>query len=271
MAAVRPVGELLESESDFRGGSALQRGPLPAHSQSPTTLADTQWPLKRYGRFLPPGAGPTTWEVFESDSEKGLLSLMIVPSGHFLISRGGTTLLEGFSLIEAHKWWKAVRRADCVLFGSKVKNESRMFRVQFSGDSREQALERCTNCVQKLLQYIDVQNPDGQNLNQTLQLSQPTNIGYSGSLEPVGDHQGGHGMEEGQTSAESTLPEGRLSIKQLAKSMLGSTSPKLSLAYQQSNLPTEELGPFLRLCLLDQSFPAFVEQVEQELKKLINE
>ncbi|XP_048376723.2 meiotic recombination protein REC114 isoform X2 [Stegostoma tigrinum] len=244
MAAVRPVGELLESESDFRGGSALQRGPLPAHSQSPTTLADTQWPLKRYGRFLPPGAGPTTWEVFESDSEKGLLSLMIVPSGHFLISRGGTTLLEGFSLIEAHKWWKAVRRADCVLFGSKVKNESRMFRVQFSGDSREQALERCTNCVQKLLQYIDVQNPDGQNLNQTLQLSQPTNIGYSGSLEPVGDHQG---------------------------SMLGSTSPKLSLAYQQSNLPTEELGPFLRLCLLDQSFPAFVEQVEQELKKLINE
>ncbi|XP_048376724.2 meiotic recombination protein REC114 isoform X3 [Stegostoma tigrinum] len=243
MAAVRPVGELLESESDFRGGSALQRGPLPAHSQSPTTLADTQWPLKRYGRFLPPGAGPTTWEVFESDSEKGLLSLMIVPSGHFLISRGGTTLL----------------------------NESRMFRVQFSGDSREQALERCTNCVQKLLQYIDVQNPDGQNLNQTLQLSQPTNIGYSGSLEPVGDHQGGHGMEEGQTSAESTLPEGRLSIKQLAKSMLGSTSPKLSLAYQQSNLPTEELGPFLRLCLLDQSFPAFVEQVEQELKKLINE
>ncbi|XP_048473137.1 meiotic recombination protein REC114 isoform X2 [Rhincodon typus] len=240
MAAVRPKGELLEPESDLRGGYALQRGPLPAHSQPQAALAGTQWPLKRYGRFLPPGGGPTTWE-------------------------------EGFSLIEAHKWWKAVRRADCVLFGSKVKNESRMFRVQFSGDSREQALERCTNCVQKLLQYINVQNPDGQNLNQALQLSQPTNIGYSGSLEPEGGHQEGHGTEEGQTSAESTLPEGRISIKQLAKSVLGATSPKLPLAYQQSTLPTEELGPFLRLCLLDQSFPVFVEQVEQELKKLINE
>lgn len=52
--------------------------------------------------------------------------------------------------------------------------------------------------------------------------------------------------------------------------MLGDKS-NLPLAYQQSTLNTEELGPFLRLCLMDQSFPAFVEQVEQELKKLIEE
>lgn len=52
--------------------------------------------------------------------------------------------------------------------------------------------------------------------------------------------------------------------------MLGDKS-NLPLAYQQSALNTEELGPFLRLCLMDQSFPAFVEQVEQELKKLIEE
>ncbi|XP_043536139.1 meiotic recombination protein REC114 [Chiloscyllium plagiosum] len=270
MAAARPAGLLLESECGRGGGPGLEREQPPAHSQPQADLPHTQWPLKRYGRFLPPGGGQKTWEVFESDPEKGLLLLTIVQSGHFLISRGGTTLLEGFSLIEAHKWWKAVRRADCLLFGSKVKNESRMFRVQFSGNSHEQALEHCTNCVQKLLQYINVQNPNGQNLNQALQLSQATNIGYSGSLEPEVGHQEGHGTEEGQTSAEGTLPEGRISIKQLAKSMLGATSPQLPVAYQQSALTTEELGPFLRLCLLDQSFPAFVEQVEQELKKLID-
>ncbi|XP_078393124.1 meiotic recombination protein REC114-like [Cetorhinus maximus] len=141
-----------------------------------------------------------------------------------------------------------------------------MFRVQFSGDSHKQALEHCSNCVQKLLQYIDVQNPDGKNQNQALQLSQPTDMSHSGSLELEG-----RGTEEGQTVTQSTLPEGRVSIKQLAKSMLGATSPKLPLAYQQSALSTEELGPFLQLCLLDQSFPVFVEQVEQELKKLIDE
>ena len=36
-----------------------------------------------------------------------------------------------------------------------------MFRVQFSGVSREQALERCCCCVQKLAQYVTVQVPDG--------------------------------------------------------------------------------------------------------------
>ncbi|XP_067871537.1 meiotic recombination protein REC114 [Heterodontus francisci] len=253
-------------EAEAGPGSEAEVGISAARSPVQAALSSIQWPLKRYGRFLPLGGGPRSWEVFESNLEKGLLSLTIVQSGHFLISQGGATLLEGFSLIEAHKWWKAVRRADCVLFGSKVKNESRMFRVQFSGDSHEQALECCSSCVQKLLQYIDVQNPDGKNLNQVLLLSQSTNAGHSGSLEREG-----HGTEEGQTVIQSTLPEGRMSIKQLAKSMLGATPPQLPLAYQQSSLNTEELGPFLRLCLMDQSFPAFVEQVEQELKKLIAE
>lgn len=35
-----------------------------------------------------------------------------------------------------------------------------MFRVQFSGGSKEQALEHCCSCVQKLAQYVPVQVPD---------------------------------------------------------------------------------------------------------------
>lgn len=35
-----------------------------------------------------------------------------------------------------------------------------MFRVQFSGGSKEQALESCCSCVQKLAQYVTVQEPD---------------------------------------------------------------------------------------------------------------
>ncbi|XP_067829395.1 meiotic recombination protein REC114 isoform X3 [Heptranchias perlo] len=225
-----------EAEGPGPGAGAERRaGQVPPDSRSEAALANTQWALKRYARFTPPGGASSSWE-------------------------------EGFSLIEAHKWWKAVRRADCVLFGSKVKNESRMFRVQFSGDSHGQALEHCSSCVQKLLQYVDVQNPEGKNLNQALLLSQTTNISHSGTTELEA-----RGTGEGQTATQSSLSEGRISIKQLAKSMLGAASPQLPLAYQQSALNTEELGPFLRLCLMDQSFPAFVQQVEHELKKLVDE
>lgn len=44
---------------------------------------------------------------------------------------------------------------------------------------------------------------------------------------------------------------------------------ELPLAYHQTPWAAQELGPFLRQCLLDQHFPAFVEDVEKELRKLL--
>ncbi|CAM5087158.1 unnamed protein product [Natator depressus] len=132
----------------------------------PCSGAET-WPLKRYGRFVSPGAPPcgagasASWKVLESNEESGYLILTIVVSGHFFISQR-RAVQEGFSLIDAHKWLKIVRRADCLLFGSKLKNECRMFRIQFGGDSKEQALEHCYNCVQKLADYVTVQVTDEQ-------------------------------------------------------------------------------------------------------------
>lgn len=41
-------------------------------------------------------------------------------------------------------------------------NECRLFRVQFGGDSKEQMLERCCSCVQKLAEYVPVQVTDEQ-------------------------------------------------------------------------------------------------------------
>lgn len=43
---------------------------------------------------------------------------------------------------------------------------------------------------------------------------------------------------------------------------------ELPLVYRHSVWSAQELGPFIRLCLMDQNFPAFVEDVEKELKKL---
>nr|XP_042701933.1 meiotic recombination protein REC114 [Chrysemys picta bellii] len=96
-----------------------------AGTVSPLSSAET-WPLKRYGRFVSPGAPPcgagasASWKVLESNEESGHLILTIVVSGHFFISQR-RAVQEGFSLIDAHKWLKIVRRADCLLFGSKLK------------------------------------------------------------------------------------------------------------------------------------------------------
>ncbi|XP_068927315.1 meiotic recombination protein REC114 isoform X3 [Petaurus breviceps papuanus] len=208
-----------------------------------------QWPLKRYGRFVPagtdrfgaaaeapPGSDPSaSWKVFDSNDKSGPLVLTIVISGHFFISQG-QTLLEGFSLIDSKKWLKIVRRVDCLLFGSTIKDKSRMFRVQFGGNSKEEALENCYRCVQKLEEYVTIQVPD--------ELSQELQPGPS------------------QIAAETSQ------VKDSEQSGSILTSAELPLAYEQAAWNAEELGPFLKLCLMDQNFPAFVEDVEKELKKL---
>ncbi|XP_026243436.1 meiotic recombination protein REC114 isoform X2 [Urocitellus parryii] len=212
-----------------------------------------QWPLQRYGRFMllgtgePPGPGSeveqsasTTWKVFDSNEESGYLVLTIVISGHFFISQGQTLL-----------------------------NKSRMFRIQFGGESKEQALEHCCNCVQNLSQYVTVQMPEG-----IIQELRPRPGPWAGGSpgkdcakrSPVqhGSHQN---MEQQRCVAASTgTAEERTSVMQLAQSILA--SEELPLVYEQSAWGVEELGPFLRLCLMDQNFPAFVDEVEKELKKL---
>uniref|UniRef100_A0A8C4KP67 REC114 meiotic recombination protein n=1 Tax=Dromaius novaehollandiae TaxID=8790 RepID=A0A8C4KP67_DRONO len=226
----------------------------------------TTWPLKRYGRFLPPADGDdegrsgTSWKVFESNEESGHLILTIVVSGHFFISQG-RAVLEGFSLIDSHKWLKIVRRADCLLFGQ---NECRMFRVQFGGDSKEQMLEHCCNCVQKLAEYVPVQVTD----EQRQMLYQSLNQLANGENQMKDSEQNAsilHRVSKQEKKICNTINTTPLFL--LLQSVLKSKS-ELPLVYRHSVWSAQELGPFIRLCLMDQNFPAFVEDVEKELKKL---
>ncbi|KAF6352254.1 REC114 meiotic recombination protein [Rhinolophus ferrumequinum] len=204
-----------------------------------------QWPLQRYGRFMPSGTGEPpgsgleagmasspTWKVFDSSEESGYLVLTIVVSGHFFISQGQTLL-----------------------------DKSRMFRVQFGGASPELALEHCCSCVQSLAQYTTVQAPDGAG-RQLGAPRGPATARGSAALQLACQQQ----PEQQQWVPAGTSAPGRTSVTRLAQSLL--TSEELPLVYEQPAWSVEELGPFLRLCLLDQHFPAFVEEVERELKKL---
>ncbi|NXQ10035.1 RE114 protein, partial [Peucedramus taeniatus] len=214
----------------------------------------TVWPLKRYGRFLPPKDGDdegqnTSWKVFESNEESGPLVLTIVESGHFFISQG-RTVLEGFSLIDSHKWLKIVRRAECLLLQAQAKqNECRMFRVQFGGSCREEMQEHCCSCVQKLGEYVPVQGTEEQSLSQDTQ-----------GMDTE------HAPDEPLPDSCTSLGE-RRSVAQLAQSVLRQR-PELPAALRHPAWSARELGPFIRLCLMDQHFPAFVEDVEKELHRL---
>ncbi|XP_074863284.1 meiotic recombination protein REC114 [Carettochelys insculpta] len=243
---------------------------------APPLWSAESWPLKRYGRFLSPGApgsgagGSASWKVLESNEESGHLILTIVVSGHLFISQR-RAVHEGFSLIDAHKWLKIVKRADCLLFGSKLKNECRMFRTQFGGDSKEQALEHCYNCVQKLADYVTVQVTDEQSQEQHQCPSQLANSEsqVKDSEQNTSMLHGSHQVTDKPPAQSCTsFPERRRSLTELAQSVLKSSTFELPLAYQHSVWSPQELGPFIRLCLMDQNFPAFVEEVEKELKKL---
>ncbi|XP_055133835.1 meiotic recombination protein REC114 isoform X2 [Symphalangus syndactylus] len=214
----------------------------------------TEWPLQRYARCIPSntrdppgpcleaGTAPCpTWKVFDSNEESGYLVLTIVISGHFFIFQGQTLL-----------------------------DKSRLFRVQFSGESKEQALEHCCSCVQKLAQYITVQVPDG-NIQELQLIPGPPRASESqgkDSAKSVPRQPGSHQHSEQQVcvTAGTGASDGRTSLTQLAQTLLA--SEELPRVYEQSAWGAEELGPFLRLCLMDQNFPAFVEEVEKELKKL---
>ncbi|NXL89011.1 RE114 protein, partial [Alectura lathami] len=247
------------------GRASLGSSEVPGGASHTSLLASaTTWPLKRYGRFLPPTdsdeekQSSCSWKVFESNEESGHLVLTIVVSGHFFISQG-RTVLEGFSLIDSHKWLKVARRADCLLLRAHLKqNECRMFRVQFGGDSKEQMQEHCCSCVEKLAEYIPVHVADEQSQNLCYSLSLVEDAEQNASALQVPD----------EPLPDSCMSFGeRRSVTQLAQSVL-KQKRELPLAYRHSAWSAQELGPFIRLCLMDQHFPAFVEDVEKELKKL---
>lgn len=57
----------------------------------------------------------------------------------------------------------------------------------------------------------------------------------------------------------------------LSQHFLGETAVTLPEVYRHSFLAQGDLEPILRVCLLDPSFHAFVEKVEGELRKLLEE
>ncbi|XP_029623166.1 meiotic recombination protein REC114 isoform X2 [Salmo trutta] len=195
------------------------------------------WTLKRFGRFLPGTKedGGNPWKMFEPSESAGELVLTIVESGHMLVSQGHDLL-----------------------------GESRLIRMQFSG-SRAEALEQCSSAVLRLKEYLPVTTQGGP---PPPPLSCPPTPNQPPTKTTAQDQQAGVGEA---MATEPEVVQGSLSIKRLTQHFLGEHGLSLPLAYRHGALSRGELEPFVRLCLLDPSFPALVEKVEGELRRVLQD
>ncbi|MGH0132126.1 UNVERIFIED_CONTAM: hypothetical protein FKN15_048765 [Acipenser sinensis] len=157
--------------------------------------------------------------------------------------------LEGFSLIDAPSFLKVVRKADLLLFSLKIKEGFSLIDAP--------SFLKVVRKADLLLFSLKIKNE-----------SRMFRMQFGGgSREQAVEHCGSAVLTLQQYVTVKSQDTGQPA----QGSLLGESKLSLPLAYRHSTLPSEELGPFLRLCLLDQSFPAFVEQVEKELRKIANE
>ncbi|XP_056135352.1 meiotic recombination protein REC114 [Lampris incognitus] len=204
-------------------------------------------------------------EPYASEAEDGKpdLVLSIVQSGHILVTQG-EELLGGISLHGVSDSFKIQRRCDNLVVQCTVKGECHRMRMQFSGSSREEALKECSSATAKLRANLSVTTQADATPTPN-SAPPPPNQPPAEVAAPVTKTRQAEVM-----GAESEV-QGSVSTKYLAQHFLGERSLSLPLVDRHFSLPQGDLEPFLRVCLLDPSFPAFVEEVEEQLKKLLQD
>ncbi|KAM4744989.1 meiotic recombination protein REC114 [Anableps anableps] len=214
------------------------------------------WTLRRYGRFVPQ-TGRTPWKVFETKANESKIVMTILESGYLLVLQGQESL-DTIPLHGGSNSLKVQHKSDNLMIRFIVKGESRMIRMQFDGSSTAEAVNQCSRAVEKLVEYVPVTSLE---VAATHPNQPPTEV-------PPAAQQACQG-KTGPTEPEAV--QGSVSINTLTKHFLGETALALPNIYSHCSLAPGDLEPILRVCLLDPTFPAFVEKVQEELGKLQEE
>nr|XP_040056162.1 meiotic recombination protein REC114 isoform X2 [Gasterosteus aculeatus aculeatus] len=220
------------------------------------------WRLTRYGRFVPGSTGEQPWKIFEAKDNKPGIFLTIVGSGYLLVLQGQESL-DTIPLFGESHFLKVQQKSDNLMFRFTLQGESRMSRMQFGGRCRAEAIKECSSALEKLQEYTSVSTHDD-----TPSPAKPPPPAEASA--PV--------IQTGRGKAVEVDAEGSLSIRSLTQRLLdrpqhilGETVVSLPRVYHQGSLVQVDFEPILRVCLLDPSFPAFVEEMEGELEKLLEE
>jgi len=175
-----------------------------------------------------------------------------------------------------------------------VQDENRRFRVKFSplsaGGSSTEACRQCLKDISSIVSVNDLTENSTQlpsNGRRSEQLSKT-----AAQLSTTSGTTSKDGSTEKMIPSKPILSSGNkelMAVGEIAKvrsrpvavvllysylymctQVLGqSAAQELGDAYRSTNFPTEQLGPFIRLCLTDSNFPGFVEAVEKELKGIV--
>ncbi|KAK1890618.1 Meiotic recombination protein REC114 [Dissostichus eleginoides] len=195
--------------------------------------------------------------LFQADRDKPDIILTIAESGHLLIFQGQESL-DAVPLLGGTNVFKVQQTSDNMILRFTDEGQKRMMRMQFDGSSRKEAIKDCSSAVKKLMEYMSV----------TAQEDAPLPPNQSPAEIPAPVIQN---LQQKAVGAEPEVAQGSLSITRLTQHILGEHALILPILYRNNSTIQGDLEPILRVLLLDPSFHAFVEKVEGELKKLIQE
>ncbi|KAL5013118.1 hypothetical protein ScPMuIL_007388 [Solemya velum] len=137
---------------------------------------------------------------------------------------------------------RGISKGDSLLVLYRLKGDTRRFRIKFSDTPDKSSSAHARICFEILSKLFPIKMS----------------------------------VEENKSGVVADIPcltlEGNASLGDIGKVLSSNVGAKLPLAYHQhTSLPTEHIGTFLKLCLSDVNFPAFVEAVDKELSILKQE
>ncbi|XP_054892783.1 meiotic recombination protein REC114 isoform X2 [Poeciliopsis prolifica] len=213
------------------------------------------WTLRRFGHFVPQ-TGRKPWKVLEAKATEPKIVMTLLESGYLLVLQGQENLAT-IPLLDGSNSLKVQHKSDNLMIRFTVKGESRMMRMQFDGSSTAEAINQCSRAVEKLSAYVPVTSLEVAATHS----NQP----------PIEVPPAAQACQRKTGQPESEAVHGSVSIKRLTEHFLGETTLALPNIYSPCSLASGDLEPIVRVCLLDPSFPAFVEKVQEELEKLQEE
>ncbi|PWA29049.1 hypothetical protein CCH79_00006242, partial [Gambusia affinis] len=195
-------------------------------------------------------------QVLEAKANEPKIVMTLLESGYLLVLQGQENLAT-IPLHDGSNSLKVQHKSDNLMIRFTVKGESRMIRMQFDGSSTAEAVNQCSRAVEKLSAYVPVTSLE-------VAVTHP-------NQPPVEVPPAAQACQRKTGQPEPEAVHGFVSIKRLTEHFLGETTLALPNIYSPCSLVSGDLEPFLRVCLLDPSFPAFVEKVQEELEKLQEE
>lgn len=251
---------------------------------------DHTWRVSRYARFIPfsitqtssstsrsaaSGSGPSgTWKHYgENDLDGSALRLTLYQGGRLLLG-AKREVFENILLWNAQKWLRVVAKGDSLLVvWEKPGNASRRFRMRFQATEGKSADKHCSDCASVLSFYAEVKDLNaGASVGNAFTGAAP-NAHVRMQRPPSGDGPTLTTSQELAAGRKPATPSRSASMPDIAKQYLSDVEDGLPLgvAYQTTGFPTHQLPMLVQLCLTDSNFPAFVEAVDKELKKLVEQ